>query len=585
MKTNKTLRTAILSALLATTTGAYAMPENVGGTASNTNKVEEIDQKTDKVYLTVKRESLKDNGWAWERLTVEASKAEEMIKELLEDPDVLAVEEDSILKPQTSTNTKPDLSRYYNDEGYINQQIFKDVSNTKMRLIEALERTSSKETVRIGVLDGGFEASNDVMYQDGYNFAVWPDEPNISQGPAFKNGESGICADAEQANTHGAGVSSIAGAKVNNHIGIAGVAPNAEIVAGRVSSCSGHAFETDIAEGIVWMTGYGSSATGTQPIEPVDVINISIGGPGQCKMPLQEAINEATSKGISVVVAAGNELNNADNISPANCENVITVAGTTHDGELWEDLEWNEGSNTGSVVDIAATAHMVRMLKENDRVTLGIGTSMATPIVTGAIAAVKRERPTLKQADFEQALRFSGNPLAVESDHNNGIGGGVLDLMKLMDEAGIPRAQVPLNHAIGGERERFTSALLHPKASTYMKAHGTISDNVCDLAELDASDLNPSNPDANVQFFRVSKGAPLTPVEPSSETIKTLPQGVNQGIVQFANQLNTTAYDYGIAQCDTNTARDCNQKDTIRAIDPEALKTPAACEGQITALL
>lgn len=31
MKTNKTLRTAILSALLATTTGAYAMPENVGG--------------------------------------------------------------------------------------------------------------------------------------------------------------------------------------------------------------------------------------------------------------------------------------------------------------------------------------------------------------------------------------------------------------------------------------------------------------------------------------------------------------------------------------------------------------------------
>jgi len=579
MKTNNTLRTAIPTALFATATGAQALPAETTTLAmSGTPKV---NQKADTVYLMIKRESLKAEGWPWERVEVKASEAEETIKELLEDPDVLIVEKDTKMHTQQSSSTEIDLDRYYNDEGYAEQRIFKDASGTKMRLIEGLQRIQSDRTMRIGVLDGGFEVSNDIEYQEGYNFVTW-ETPSIPYGPAFQNGDSGICDGRDFVSTHGAGVTSIAAAKTNNYIGIAGVAPNTEVVAGRVANCTGNAFSSEIAEGILWLTGYGSSSNGTHPIEPVEVINISLGGEGACPVMVQEAINEAISRNITVVVSAGNELTNADDINPANCDGVITVAATNHDGELWEDLEWNEGSNTGSVVDIAATGEWVRMLAENDRISIGTGTSMASPLVAGAIAAVKRDRPNMTPADFERALQHSGNPLTVETTHY-GIGGGVLDLMKLMDEAGIPRAQVPVNHALTGERERFAAALLHPKAVQYVADTGTISDNLCNLTEVDGRDLNPDNESTPISLFRVAKGSPLTPADPSATIIDQLDASQNRGIIELGATLDTSAYDYGIAQCDTTTGLGCNQKDTIRAVDPASLVTPAACEGRIVA--
>ena len=68
MKTNNTLRTAIPTALFATATGAQALPAETTTLAmSGTPKV---NQKADTVYLMIKRESLKAEGWPWERVEV-----------------------------------------------------------------------------------------------------------------------------------------------------------------------------------------------------------------------------------------------------------------------------------------------------------------------------------------------------------------------------------------------------------------------------------------------------------------------------------------------------------------------------------
>ena len=100
---------------------------------------------------------------------------------------------------------------------------------------------------------------------------------------------------------------------------------------------------------------------------------------------------------------------------------------------------------------------------------------------------------------------------------------------------------------------------------------------------MDGRDLNPDNESTPISLFRVAKGSPLTPADPSATIIDQLDASQNRGIIELGATLDTSAYDYGIAQCDTTTGLGCNQKDTIRAVDPASLVTPAACEGRIVA--
>ena len=63
---------------------------------------------------------------------------------------------------------------------------------------------------------------------------------------------------------------------------------------------------------------------------------------------MQAAIDGAYGRGTVVVVSAGNSSGNAQNSTPANCNNVITVAATDRTGsKAWY-------SNFGTTVEIAA---------------------------------------------------------------------------------------------------------------------------------------------------------------------------------------------------------------------------------------
>ena len=92
------------------------------------------------------------------------------------------------------------------------------------------------------------------------------------------------------------------------------------------------------------MTGVPTNPT------PDRVVNISLGGSGACDSTYQNAINAAVAAGTVVVVAAGNSNGNAANFTPANCNNVITVAATGHTGNR------AYYSNYGTSVEIAAPA-------------------------------------------------------------------------------------------------------------------------------------------------------------------------------------------------------------------------------------
>ena len=136
-------------------------------------------------------------------------------------------------------------------------------------------------------------------------------------------------------------------------IGISGVAPDTRVQPVRVlGRCGG--WDEDVLAGITWASG-GSVAGVPANATPADVINLSLGSYLDSSAAVSSAceaygdvMGAALRRGTVTVVAAGNELGNANRSVPAACSNAISVAATTRSGRA------AFYTNRGSSVDVAA---------------------------------------------------------------------------------------------------------------------------------------------------------------------------------------------------------------------------------------
>jgi major intracellular serine protease len=180
-------------------------------------------------------------------------------------------------------------------------------------------------------------------------------------------------------NGHGTHVAGTIAA-VENGTGVVGVAPEAKILACKVLDKHGSGGYDSIVEGIRYATNWRGAAG-----ERVRIINMSLGGSYNDKN-MEEAILEACSKGILVVVASGNEGDANENTFeysyPALYNECITVAACD------ENKKIAYFSNEHLQVDIiAAGVNVISTFPYSKYATLS-GTSMATPHVAGALALV-----------------------------------------------------------------------------------------------------------------------------------------------------------------------------------------------------
>jgi len=117
------------------------------------------------------------------------------------------------------------------------------------------------------------------------------------------------------------------------------------------------------------------------------VVNMSLGGRGQ-NTAYQQVIDAAIAAGVNIVVAAGNEDDDACGYSPAFVPSAITVGAY---GQNWNgEYEWAYFSNYGQCVDISAPGMSITG-PQHDDVNGFIqlqGTSMAAPHVAGVIATI-----------------------------------------------------------------------------------------------------------------------------------------------------------------------------------------------------
>ncbi|WP_246081552.1 S8 family peptidase [Nocardioides litoris] len=168
-----------------------------------------------------------------------------------------------------------------------------------------------------------------------------------------------------------------------------GVAKGTTLVPVRVLGCNGSGSNSGVIAGMDWV-----ASTASRPA----VANMSLGGGADSAT--DAAVARMTNAGVTVVVAAGNENQNACNASPARAASAITVASSTSSDAR------SSFSNYGSCVDIFAPGSSITSawIGSSTATNTISGTSMASPHVAGVAALYLQGNPSASPSTVTNAL-------------------------------------------------------------------------------------------------------------------------------------------------------------------------------------
>lgn len=235
-----------------------------------------------------------------------------------------------------------------------------------------------KEKVKVAILDSGVDYLDNIEVKERINLI---DDIEIS--PLF-----------EDYTGHGTAIASILVASYDNvYSNVKGVNPNIELYSARVLDENNEAPLSRVLKGIYWAID-----------KDVNIISISFGSE-EYSESLKMAIDDAVSRGILVIAAAGNNGVDGAVEYPAAFENVVSVGAVNSQGHL------SELTSTGGELDVVAPGMAVRVTSFFGEEALASGTSIAVPHVVGLSSLIWQEDLSKDSQFVRTVLEESGKEL------------------------------------------------------------------------------------------------------------------------------------------------------------------------------
>ena len=214
-----------------------------------------------------------------------------------------------------------------------------------------------------------------------------------------------------------------------------GMAPGCNLVAVKVLDQKGNGYVADVLAGVDWVLE-------RKDVLGIRILNISVGAGGRKKInensALVRGVNRAWDAGLVVVVAAGNNGPRRMSVTtPGISRKVITVGCSDDDREvLVGGKKMVDYSGRGPTVEcickpdlVAPGCRVVSCAAARNQYAIKSGTSMSTPIVSGAIALLLEKYPEMTNRDVKLKLRESCRDIGLP---RNQQGWGILDMERLL---------------------------------------------------------------------------------------------------------------------------------------------------------
>lgn len=249
---------------------------------------------------------------------------------------------------------------------------------------------------------------------------------------------------------HGTHVAGLIGSKTY------GVAKKTRLYGVKVLDCNGDGVLSDLLEGLNIIRDHVASRAGSRRV----VINLSLGGPPSNSF--DRAIRDTVNQNIAVVVAAGNNGDDACKYSPCRLGIDLTILAVGASTRGDQRASW---SNYGECVDTMAPGEEVSSTfthsinAPTNLIATRSGTSMGAPIVSGVLALLFHQNRSLTVRESNHILVEQATSNAIQP-RDRGVGSSAL-VYSFIDISHTDRPVIFTNGANSTSKTPSVSPFIH----------------------------------------------------------------------------------------------------------------------------